>query len=298
MNKTALALLDITGLLAEKKRLFGDAVMTAPTGDPALDDPAVLRVPPAPPAPPAPVTQVDLNDPAVIAAIEKARQQEKDKLYSTIEGLQQQVGATAEQVAQWQAEREEREKREQEAIAAAAAAEEEKRLAELSFSERLAEVQKAQDERFASLQDQLQQRDAVLAKERQFTELMQYRNAALENTDNPEGPGRGLGPQILPQLRELVTGNSREEIDASVSALAERSTSILQEVAQAQGVQRQQARGVGVTAPPVGPLDNNSGYETVSAADIAAMDMPTYAANRGRLLGAASQQQQGRGMFG
>lgn len=257
-----------------------------------------LTVPPAPPAPPASVQRVDLNDPAVQAAIAAARAETEERLTGTINELQQQVGATAEQVEQWRQEREERERREQEAIAAAAAAEEEKRQAELSYAERLAELQQQQDARFQSMEEQLRQRDAVLEKERRFTELMQYRSAALENENNPEGPGRGLGPQILPHLRDFVTGNNEAEIDASVSALAERSTLILQEVAQAQGVQRQQARGVGVTAPPVGPLDNNSGYETVSAADIDAMDMNTYAANRSRLLGAASQSQQGRGMFG
>lgn len=261
-----------------------------------------VTLPPAPPRPaPQPVT-LDLNDPAVQAAIEKARQQEKEKLYPELTKLREQQEQAAAQLAALTADREEREKREQEAIQAAAAAAEEKRQAELSFSERLAETENRLVETVSGLQQQLQQRDVILEKERQYTELMTYRNAALTNDTNPEGPGKGLGPQIMPELRDFVTGNSVEEIEASISALAQRSASILQNVVaatgEAVGQARQQARGVGITAPPVGPMDNNSGHQTVTADEIRDMDMATYAQNRGRLLGAASQSQRDKGMFG
>ena len=284
MNKTALALLergDISGLLALHAETFGTAAMTAPDQPPAPD---VIRVPAAPPAPPAPNVQTFTAE-----DIERARQQEKDKLYPELQTLRQQQEEQAKLMQTFQAEREERERLAEEAQAQAAAAAEEKRLAELGFKEQLAEFQQQTLGQVQTLQEQIAQRDALIEKERQFTELMQYRGAALQSE---------LGEQIIPELRDLVAGNTREEIDSSISALAQRSASILQQVAQATQQTRQGARGVGVTAPPVGPMDNNSGYETVTREDIANMDMQTYAQNRGRLLGAASQQQRDRGMFG
>lgn len=289
---------DVDQLLAWHKQQFGDTVMTA---DPAAAAPPAppappadtIRVPAAPPAPPAPAPTSTFT----AEDIERARQQEKEKLYPELQKLREQQEQQQQLLATFQAEREEREAAALAAQQAAEAAAEEKRLAELSYAEKLQEFQKQQEEKFQSLEQQLAARDAIIEKERQFTELMQYRSQALSNED-PNGPGGGQGPNILPELRDLVTGNTREEIDASVSALAQRSASILQQVASATQAARQGARGVGVTAPPVGPMDNNSGYETVTRDDIANMDMATYAQNRGRLLGAAAQQHRDRGMFG
>lgn len=263
---------------------------TDPTG-------STVTLPPAPapaPAPqPAPVPAELLNNPAVQAAIETARQQEKDKLYPTVQQLQTQQAEQAERLKVFEQEREAREKREAEAIAAAAAAAEEKRQAELSYGEKLAETEQRFSGQIGELQQQIAQRDVILEKERQYNELMTYRSARLA-TDDESDPAS----MILPELRDLVAGNTREEIDQSISALAERSGAILQQVAQARGMAQQSARGTGVTVPPVGPMDNNSGHQTVTAEEIRNMDMQTYAANRGRLLGAASQQQRDKGMFG
>lgn len=284
---------DIDQLLAWHNETFGDTVMTA---GPAIEPPVVP--PAAPPAPPADTIRVPVAPPTPPPAptstftaedIERARQQEKEKLYPEIQRLREQQEEHARLMATFQAEREAQEQAAAAAQKAADDAAEEKRLAELSYAEKLDEFQRNQDQKFQSLQEQLAQRDAIIEKERQFTELMQYRAGALQSE---------LGEQILPELRDLVVGNTREEIDASISALAQRSASILQQVASATQAARQGARGVGVTAPPVGPMDNNSGYESVTREDIANMDMATYAQNRGRLLGAAAQQHRDRGMFG
>lgn len=259
--------------------------MTTPANpaDPTPASGTTVTIPvPPPPTPTAPTSTFTAED------IERARQQEKEKLYPELNQLKAKQAEQDQLLATFQAEREERERREQEAIAAAAAAAEEKRLAELSYGEKLAEFQAQQEQRFAEMQNQLALRDAMLEKERSFTELMQYRAARLEQE----------GDDIIPQLRDMVVGDTREQIDASISALKERSEAILTEMAAATGAARQSARGVGVTAPPVGPLDNNSGHESFSAEQLRDMDMGTYAQLRGRLLGAASQQQRDRGMFG
>jgi len=281
VDKLAIALLqrgDIKGLLALHRSIVGDATMSTPVGDPTS-----IVIPTAPPVVAAPTVQMFTAE-----QVEAARQQEKDKLYERIEAeatarrkLEDQMGAfttdlTARQESQAAAE------------LAAANASEEKRLAELSFGQKLEEYQQQTLSQVQTLQQQLAERDAILAKERQFNELMAYRGQLLEQHGN----------DILPELRDLVAGNNEAELDSAVSAMVSRSASILQQVASATQSARQGARGVGVTAPPVGPMDNNSGYETVSADDIRGMDMTTYAQNRGRLLGAASQQQRDRGMFG
>lgn len=297
MDKTAQALLehgDIAGLLARNKTLYGDLVMTMPQVDPTGQ---TVILPPAPPAPVVPQV-VTIDEAEINRRIETARQQEKDKLYPELQQLREQQAQTQQTLAQWQAEREQKEQEAEAARQAAAQAAEEKRQAELGFSEKLTEFQQTQEQRMAELQNQLAQRDAILERERQYTELVQYIGQAMQNDSDPNGPGRGQGPTILPELRDLVTGNTVEEVEQSISALAQRSASILQQVASVQQDARTSSRGVGVTAPPVGPLDNNSGHQTVTADDVRNMDMSEYAKNRGRLLGAASQQQQGRGMFG
>jgi hypothetical protein len=286
MKHPALALLergDITGLLELHRGLAGDATMTAPEQPPAAPAPTI-QVPAAPPPPPAApeVQRFTIED------IERARQQEKDKLYERLEQEANARKKLEEQMAAFNTDLQSRQQAEEEARKAAEKAAEEKRLAELSFGEKLQETEQRFGTQLTELQQQLAARDAILERERQFNELMSYRAQLLQQHSD----------DILPELHDLVAGNTREELDAAVSAMVTRSASILQQVAAATQTARQGARGVGVTAPPVGPMDNNSGYETVSAADIAAMDMQTYAQNRGRLLGAASQQQRDRGMFG
>lgn len=252
---------------------------------PQPTDPASITLPPAPQPPPQPAPNVQTF---TAEDIERARQQEKDKLYERIEEERAARERLEQQMQAFNTDLTQRQEAEQAAIKAAADAAEEKRLAELSFAEKLEEFQAQTQTQVQTLQQQLAERDALVEKERQFTELMQYRSQLLQQHGN----------DILPELHDLVAGNTPAELDAAVSAMVQRSGSILQQVAAATSQARQGARGVGVTAPPVGPMDNNSGYETVSAADISAMDMTTYAQNRGRLLGAASQQQRDRGMFG
>lgn len=216
--------------------------------------------------------------------IEKARQQEKDKLYGRINEMDERFKKIeGERAAQLAAE----EKKRQEAEAAAEA----ERQKTLTFEQRMAEMEAGWTAKLGGLEQQVQQRDALIEREREFQALTKYRDDAVAtNAEN-----------IMPELLTWIVGNSTEEIDAAVSRAVETTASILAQVAQAQTGQqyaqqqaRQQARGTGVTAPPVGPLENQSGHETFTAADISNMDMATYVKNRGRLLEAASQQMRGR----
>lgn len=247
----------------------------------------IPAAPPAPvPAPPAP----NGNQPPVQTFtqedIERARQQEKDKLYERITKAEEQLKAFAK-------ERDERLSAEETARKEAEAAAEAERQKNLTFEQKLAETQQTWEQKFVDMQGQLAQRDAIIERERQFQALQSFRARRLqEESEN-----------IMPEMHSWIVGNSEQEIEDALSRAKETTASILNQVAQAtqnqqyaQQQARQQARGVGVTAPPVGPMENQSGQETYTAADIANMDMASYMKNRDRLLEAASRQFQGRGI--
>lgn len=274
---------DIAGLLEQRRRRHGATTMTAPNPS---DMPAsnTITIPVPPPAAPATrtFTQADIDE-----AMERTRTQEKDKLYPQIEELKRQQNEALARITAFDTDLASRQKMVDDETAKAAKAAEEARTAELSFSEKLEEARSEFSGQFATLQATIEAQQATIAKEREFGELSSYRADLLQND-----------AEILPHLRGFVSGNTREEIDASVSQYREASNAILQEIANSQQQQRVAAPGVGITAPPAGPLDNNSGYEQFTAEGISAMTMSEYAAKRDRLLGAASQSPQNRGLLG
>lgn len=242
-----------------------------------------VPVPAPPPAPPAP----NGNAPQMFTAedLENARKQEKDKLYDRITKAEEALKGFAK-------ERDERLASEEKARKEAEAAAEAERQKNLSFEQRLAEAQTDWESKFVGMQQEVAQRDALLQREREFQSLQMYRQRRLEEE----------AENIIPELHGWVMGNSEEEIEASISRAQETTASILGQITQAQQHQqaaqqqmRQQSKGVGVTAPPVGPMENQSGQETFTASDIANMNMSDYMKHRDRLLEAASQQFRGRG---
>ena len=127
----------------------------------------------------------------------------------------------------------------------------------------------------------------LLERERQFAELSEYRSMRLN--DEREA--------IIPELLDLITGNSKEEIEQSIAGLKERSSRILDSAQQAMQSARREMTGSRVTAPPSGPLDTNSDQQQFTADQIAAMSVTEYAKYRGKLLGQAASDR-GKGIFG
>jgi len=213
--------------------------------------------------------------------IEKARKEEKDKLYKSIEEMKAQVSTLTK-------EREEREaalkKQEEQAAAEAKKKAEE----EMSAKELLEQQRQEYEARFAQIEADRQRSEALLEREREFSALQDYRAQRLAaEADN-----------IMPELLDYVSGMSQEEIDASIALAIEKTNAVFSNIRQAQQSQRQQQKGASVTSPPTGPMEeNNQGYETLTADDIRGMDMATYAKNRDRLIRAAGQNRN-RGMFG
>lgn len=214
--------------------------------------------------------------------IAKARREEKDKLYGEIE-------TTKERLKRLEDEREAERKTAQAAADAAAAEAEAARVAELTAIERAEEVEKRLNARIEQIETERATERAVNEREQEFLRLQSYieqqRNANQEN--------------IVPELLDLITGTTQEEVDASVSTLVARSESIVANITAAQGAPAPVAppRGASVTAPPVGPADTQQDQRSFTAEEIAAMPMNEYAKYRERLLQSNARSVQERGLY-
>lgn len=204
--------------------------------------------------------------------VERVRREEKDKLYSKISSMESQLG-------EMRSEREERLRLEQEARDAAEA--ERKALEEekMTAKQLIERTREEYDQRINDLQQNYDRDRALFEQERRLMEVDQYRQARIEQD----------AEYIMPELRDLVRGNTEEEIEASIEEMKIRTEVIMQNMNAAAVDQRQMQRGVAPTAPPVGPMEQASTYESLSPDDIRGMDMETYRKYRERLIPAASQ---------
>jgi len=210
----------------------------------------------------------------------RVRSQEKEKLYPTIEELKAKVSAL------------EKEKEEKAARKAAEVAEKEAqqraKLEEDLDAKGLVEL------RTRELQEQLererQERErafALLEREQKFADLQAYRQQILEQErDN-----------IIPELLDLVRGETPEEVQASVEGLKERSARIFESVQEASQATRREMVGTKATLPPAGPLETNSEQRQLTAQEIASMSMEDYKKYRPRIM-SESAQGKSRGFFG
>lgn len=138
------------------------------------------------------------------------------------------------------------------------------------------------NERLAAIEQQSAAERAIFDQERRLAELDAYRRDRIEQEQE----------YILPDLRDFVSGNTVEEIDASITVLKQRSEVIAANFAAAAAQQQQPFRGGAMpSVPPVGPLEQLPSYEQMSPEFIEAMDMDTYKRHRPQLLQAASQYQ-------
>lgn len=209
--------------------------------------------------------------------IAKVRAQEKDKLYPQIEKLKEELDSLKrtqfEQAAERQA---------QEAALEAARLEEIKAKQEEELEVR--DLLKVKEEEWQNRLDQeREEREkafALLERERAFTELQNYRNHRIEQErDN-----------IIPELIDMVNGNSAEEIEASIQGLIAKSSSILDSAQQAMQAVRRDMTGTRVTTPPsAGPLDIETGTRQFTAEDISSMSMQDYAKIRNQILSPTAQ---------
>jgi len=216
--------------------------------------------------------------------VAKARAQEKSKLYPQMEKMAKELDAlkkaqeeeAARKAAHEQSVRELEEK-----------AKKSKEEEELSAKELLA---KKEQEFQSQLENERLEREkafALLHKEQELNYLTNYRATRVEQErDN-----------IVPELIDLVNGNTQDEIESSITLLREKSQSILQSAQAAMQSAKQQMVGARVTAPASGPLDNNSENNSYTPDSIRDMSLADYAKQRAKLLGTAASNR-GQGLFG
>lgn len=216
----------------------------------------------------------------------KARAQEKAKLYPQVEKLQEEISTLRKKEEEREAKEAERKAARAQRDAEAAAEKKKQEEAELGFKELLT---KKEEEFKAQLEAERLEREkafALLEREREFQELQAYRQQRLEDSRN----------DIIPELIDLISGNNKDEIEASIAGLKERSAKIFDSVAQASQQTRKEMVGSRVTMPASGPLDNDTEQRLYSPNDINNMSMADYAKNRAKLLGSQGTNR-GQGLF-
>jgi len=206
--------------------------------------------------------------------IERARQQEKDKLYPRLSAMETELKTFREEREQAAAERT---RLEHEAAEARRLQEE----GEMEVRDLLTKRETEWTARFDALEQQREADKAVWDRERELAEVETYRRERLEQE----------AEFIMPELRDFVQGNNPQEIDASIEAIKLRTQAILDNITQASS---QLPRGAAPTAPPVGPMEQMPSYESLTPDDIRNMDMETYKRYRQGLLEASSRQFRGR----
>ena len=209
--------------------------------------------------------------------LQRVREQEKSKLYPQIDSLKEEINLLK------------KDREAQLAEAAAIAKEKEEAARKLAESEMdVRTLLEKKEQEWASQLEEIRQegarKDALLERERQYAELTAYRNRRLaEEQDN-----------IMPELVDLISGNSVDEIEQSITGLRDRSTKILESAQQAMQSARRDMKGTSTTLPPT--MENNSAQQQFTADQIAAMSVTEYAKYRDRLFPGANNQN--KGIFG
>lgn len=245
--------------------------VTINVGDPARTEPD----------PEAPISRAQLEE-ILNAERERVRQEEKDKLYPTIEELRTQTRTLTEEREQ----RLEAEAEEQQRLA------EEARLAqeaEMDVTTRFDSYRSEMDQRFAELEEARQRDAALLERERMYGQLQAYRAERIAQEAN----------DIAPQFVDYIGGNTQEEIEASIASAKTKTAEIVQQFNEAQLQGRRTSAPPIAGAPPVDPTQMTGEGQTqeLSPEEIRNMTMAEYGQYRSQLLGASSQRVRERGAY-
>lgn len=253
--------------------------------------------PPAEPIVPAGYFTAEQLETARREAIEKARTEERDKLYGKIRQTDDQYKAMQAEVDRLKAVEAQAAKDETRRQADIDKAKKKAEEAELSAKELLDKRQAEWDEqrakdraeqeaRMSAFQQQQELQKAMFDKEREMQALQLYiRDSVEAEREN-----------IAPELLDFIDGTTKEEVDASITRVKEKTAAIVEGMRQAQLQQRAGMPGVapsgGATALTPG-ID--TGDKTLSAQDIKGMSMKDFAALRSRMGMSGGG---GQGLFG
>jgi hypothetical protein len=224
------------------------------------------------------------------AEVHKIREDEKAKVYGELE-------KTKQRLTEFETAEAERAKKAQEARAAEEAAAKKKAEADMDarqllesreaeWNKKFEQSNKSWEERFNTLNTEREQERALAAKEREYHAFQEFRTERLN----------AVRDEIAPELIDLVSGNTPEELEASITRMKEKSEQLVQTIQSYAQQARASQRGVSSASfPAVGPDTDNPGGKQYSAEDIANMNFEQYAKFRQQMGIGGSQ---GRGLFG
>jgi len=157
---------------------------------------------------------------------------------------------------------------------------------EAEWNQRFEKTNKTWEDRFNQINAEREQERALLEKERKYNEFVAFRTDRINaERDN-----------IAPELIDLVSGSTPEELEASIATLKTKSEQIAQTVQQYAQQARASQRGVSSASfPAVGPDTDNPAGKQYTAEDIANMNLEQYAKFRSQMGIGGSQ---GKGLFG
>lgn len=214
----------------------------------------------------------------------KVRTQEKDKLYPVVEQLKSEVASLKKD----KEEKASRKAAEAEAKATEKAEKDKAKMIEDLDAKDL--IKLTTDELREQLERERSERErafALLEQERTYAELQNYKQNLIEQERE----------NIIPELVDLVAGNTPDEVSASLESLKARSAKILESAQAAMQNARKEMRGTSATLPAAGPLETNMDSRQFTAQDIAAMSMNDYAKVRDKLMSDAARGKS-RGLLG
>lgn len=238
---------------------------------------------------PAPVNSLNAPlEPAVFTAeqIAAARKQEKDKLYPEIENQKAQIAALTAQMEQFNAAAEEARRTAELQVQEAENARKAREEAELSahdlilrkedeWNVKFTTLQTEADQRIAAIENERLQALAILAKDQELQALTSYKQRRIAE----------VGDDLAPIFVDVITGNTEDEIERSISTFVAKSSAIIEANQQtAPPPKLQRVQGVPTTgAPSSGTLEDQSSQQTYTLEQIKNMPMDTYMLIRDQL---------------
>jgi len=220
----------------------------------------------------------------------RVRAEEKAKLYPRIEQTAAQYQALQEEVAGLRTKDQARDAEANALAEAEAAAAKKREEDELSVRQLFERKEQEWETRFNTEREARERQEALLAKEREYSELEKYKARRVA-----EVMAKDL---IIPEFADLITGTTPEEVEQSLTNLQEKTVSILEGIQQAQTASRSAMPGVSSAAGNTGPLEAQPGQRTYSAADIAAMPPGSPEHLAARAAAGIRTPGRGEGLFG
>lgn len=185
--------------------------------------------------------------------IEKARREERDKLYPRISKQDERFKSLEEELSSLRTDRDRRAAEEEMHRKAAEDALRAKSEEELSAKQLIEQREREWNDRFDQVKREQEQARLMYEKDQQYLQLRNY----IERRAREELSNELIGDELI----DFITGNTEAEVESSIVILRDKTKRILDGMREGQAQTRASMPGVALTGqPPMGgPLDNVSG---------------------------------------